>query len=75
MKLFIFENLFNVSPNWHPGGGAVVIAKDIEHAKLLIEEDGVLEVTDEEWKDVNIYNLSVSFKLPKIYIFPDAGCC
>ena len=74
MNLYIFEGLQNVSGNWHSGGGCVIVARDIESAKIFAEDTEYLEISDEDWKYVVVYELAEDCEA-KVYIFPDAGCC
>lgn len=74
MKMFIFEYLNQVSPNYHPEGGLVVIAKDKEQVIELIKKYGNIEITKEEWEEVIIYELKHNEE-PRVFVFPDAGCC
>jgi len=74
MKMFVFEYISKVSDRYHPEGGLVIVAKDKEQVIELIEEYGIIEITEEEWKDVIIYELKNNEK-PRIFAFPDAGCC
>lgn len=74
MKMFVFEYIDKVSDRYHSEGGLMVVAKDKEQVVELIEEYGDIEITKEEWKNVIIYELSKDEE-PKVFIFPDAGCC
>jgi len=74
MKIFIFENLNQVSERYHPEGGLAVIAKDKDQVYQLIASDKCIEVTDDEWQKVWIYDLAGDVE-PRIFVFPDAGCC
>lgn len=74
MRIYVFERIEQVSWNYHAGGGLVVIAKDENHVKQLILKEEHIEITDEEWKDVESFALSENVE-PKIYVMPDAGCC
>ena len=74
MKIFILQQVEKCSNNYHEGGGVVVIAEDIEHAKKVLSEDKNISITDSEWRE------SVMFKLAKktepcFWVMPDAGCC
>lgn len=95
MNLYLFENVYNVSPNYHSDGGVVIVAENKEHVEELVAEynaeyiatfdrGDVLILTEEDWKEVVIYPLqniitvlndTVNKIEPKIYIFPNAGCC
>ena len=74
MKMFIFKELSQVSDNYHSEGGLAVIAKDKDQVYQLIEEYGDIEITEDEWHEVWIYDL-VGDVEPEVFVFPDAGCC
>ena len=74
MKMFVFEYINQVSPNYHTEGGLMVIAKDKEQVIQLIEDYGNIEIDKEEWADVIIYELKNNEE-PRVFVFPDAGCC
>lgn len=74
MKLFIFERVDDCGSGcYHPEGGIVVVAKDLEAAKLQVENIGG-SLTEEELNDVSVYELANNNE-EEIYVFPDAGCC
>ena len=87
MKLFLFEYLRQVSTRWHPEGGLVIIARDKQHAVALIEQENekyktppslvtgpTIVTDDDDWADVIVYEFKGEPQ-PKIFVFPDAGCC
>ena len=74
MKIFVFERIDKCSDNYHEEGGLVVIAKDVEQAKELLKTDNSIEVTDEEWQNVESFALVDNVE-PKFWVMPDAGCC
>ena len=74
MNIFIFEDLQQVSNNYHKNGGLVIVAWNIENAKKLVEPDEYIKITDEEWNNVITYELKHDEE-EKYYVFPDAGCC
>ena len=74
MKIFIFENIGNVSSNYHPEGGLVIIADDIDAAKELIKSNPSIIITDNEWEGVESFELAELVE-PKYWVMPDAGCC
>lgn len=74
MKVFIFKEIEQVSDRYHSGGGLVIIAKNIEHAKQLISDDEDIKPTDDEWLKVESYDLADNVE-PKYWTMPDAGCC
>lgn len=72
MKIYIWNQIEQLTYRYHSNGGAVVIAKDIEEAlELLKKEDA--KITKEEISEVEIFD--VKAKESKVWIFPDAGCC
>ncbi|MEK4824461.1 hypothetical protein NSS71_07875 [Niallia sp. FSL W8-0951] len=74
MKMFIWQYNDQVSPNYHSGGGLMVIAENEDHVKKLIQADEDIAITEKEWKEVIIYELK-NEEEPKVFVFPDAGCC
>lgn len=74
MKIFIFENVMELTERYHSGGGLVVIAKDKFEVNELIKDDPYIKLTKEDWSTVKIYSLEEPVE-PEVFIFPDAGCC
>ena len=74
MKVFILEYVDNLTERYHSEGGMVIIAKDLLQAKELILDDKYCNPTDEEWNNAIAYDL-IDNPDPKVFIFPDAGCC
>lgn len=74
MKMFIFKYIDQVSGNYHTEGGLMVVAEDKEAVQKLIENEEYIEITEEEWEQVVIYDLK-NEEESKIFVFPDAGCC
>ena len=75
MKIFIFKRIEQVSGNWHPEGGLVIIEMNKRLAKNIIKRDSDIRITEDEWKEVEIYDLKDSSMKPDYIVFPDAGCC
>lgn len=73
MRMFVWEYVDGVTPNYHDGGGVVVIAEDVERARKLLLEDGGVQRS--EFTDEPDYSTSVGTRKEKVFIFPDAGCC
>jgi hypothetical protein len=71
MKVWIFENV-KVSNSYHPYGGLVFIAENSEQIMDLLPEHA--ELDEEDWESVRMIE-HLSFELPKVFIFPDSGCC
>jgi len=83
MKLYVLENVTSLTSSYHSGGGCVIVAADEAAARRLITQhchedkdwmdrhpDGP---TDEEWANAIVYD--VPDTTPRLFIFPDAGCC
>ncbi len=75
MKIFIFEEVEELTDRYHPGGALVVIAENETEARELIKTDQNIKLSKEEWEEVIIYNLKDETVLSRMFIFPDAGCC
>jgi hypothetical protein len=74
MKIFVFENVDQLTYSYHSGGGMVIVAKDLEQAKSLIADDKDCVPTQQEWDSVIVYETIYDTE-PRVFIFPDAGCC
>lgn len=84
MKIFIFENVQELTHNYHSGGGLVVIAESEEHAKKVIQDHNEnnqswlvenAQVSDKDWLSVITHELKDGSAEPRVFVFPDAGCC
>ncbi len=74
MKIYVFEYLDQVSDSYHSSGGAVIVARDLRHAKKLVADTPYLEIYENDWKNAMVYELASNVE-PRVFIFPDAGCC
>ncbi len=74
MKLFIWTQISDVTHSYHSEASLVVIAEDLNAAKLLaVANDDVnheLELPDPDFT----YDLAGEQK-PTVHVFPDSGCC
>lgn len=76
MMLFLFRRIDQVSGNYHPEGGLVIVAYDRERAQDLIAESSEIQPTESDWDEVIEYELMTGHGYqPAVYVFPDAGCC
>lgn len=75
MKIYILEDVDQVSDRYHSDGGVVIIAHDLDHAKELVDKTDHLDIKDAEWEKAIAYELSGENIQPEIFIFPNAGCC
>lgn len=83
MKIFIFEQVRNLTNEYHKDGGLIIIEEDLESALNLAEsyEDPAsyrtrlnpIKLSPEEIKNVITYEVSANE--PKLFIFPNSGCC
>lgn len=72
--MYVWENVSGLTNNWHDGGGALVIAEDLEMARILLLRNGVSESSETLTKEPD-FTTSVETNEEKVFIFPDAGCC
>jgi hypothetical protein len=89
MKLYIWEDVSHVSSSWHDEGGVVVIAEDLDAARSKVrdycaqflpeegEERGVLLATVDAdlAKDPGAALVVDPATEPRLWVFPNAGCC
>ena len=73
MFVYVFEGVQNLTNSYHSGGGLVVVAETVEQAVQMAVTEGV-SFDDAEIADVIAYQLAAPAE-PRVYIFPDAGCC
>jgi len=69
-KVFIWDYVSNLTDSYHSSGGLVVIADNLQDAKILAMEQDV-KFDDET---PTVYELKDTVE-DEVYIFPDAGCC
>jgi hypothetical protein len=74
VRLWVFPRVDQVSSNWHPEGGLVVIAEDRPAAETMLAKNAAIKVTEAEWKDAHRYVIADDCE-GRVYTFPDAGCC
>lgn len=72
MKVFVWENISELTDSYHSGGGLIVFAETLERAIELAIADGVtFDESELTADDVRI----VEGGEEKVYIMADAGCC
>jgi hypothetical protein len=85
VNVFIFPNVLRLTTRYHSDGGLVVIAESREQVAALISEEHPdewssieknhrIEITPEEWDDVQVFELMDNCE-PRMFVFPNAGCC
>ncbi len=82
MKIFIWNKLENLTGNYHPEGGLVVVADNLVEARAYIAAKAI-EHDSAYWLDKDCDALTkdpdfvfdVSCKIPMLFSFPNSGCC
>ena len=74
MRIFIFENVEQMTANYHSRGGLVVIAENAPDVKALIKDYPHITLTEDDWNNSKSYALKHAPE-KELFIFPDAGCC
>jgi len=72
MKVFVWEELDNVSPNYHSEGGLLVVAESLSAAIVLAESKDFVVVGETE--PDYVYETTDDAE-PRVLVFPNAGCC
>jgi hypothetical protein len=68
MRMYLFENVKKCRKGYHKKGSVIVIAKDFEQMKKMVEREKDLEITQaEHGKRINYI---LMYGEPKIYILP-----
>ena len=73
MTLWIFAQAEHVSGAYHSHGGLAVIATDEAGARALVATDPDIQLTDLEWQAAETFEVKAI--APKLWVFPNAGCC
>lgn len=69
MHIYIWENVRNLTDNYHSGGGCAVIAKTLEEARKLLPANCTASTEGPD------FSAPVEARESKAFIFPDSGCC
>ena len=72
MQVFIWDDIKQLTGNYHSGGGAVAIADNLERAIELIKAESPAAQMDEQ--PVALV-CPTDYAEERVFIFPDAGCC
>lgn len=85
MRIFIFKDVEKLTDSYHTNGALVVVAENITKAIEIAhnhEEDSAwktgsknIKLTTEEIEKVVSYDLLGENIEPKLFLFPDSGCC
>lgn len=76
MNVYVWQRLKRVSGNWHSEGGVVAVAGSLDEARELART----EMSDVEEPDIFAAQPDASYvidgnPMPRVFVFPDAGCC
>lgn len=77
MNAYVWEEVDQLTTNYHCYGGLMVVAEDEAHVRELVAvDDGEkkIRLTEEEWEAVIVYPLQGD-PAPRVFVFRDAGCC
>lgn len=86
MKIFIFEDVKELTSNYHEDGALIIIAENLDRALQMARthtddyswrpeaDRHHIKLTAEEIEKVKVYELANDAE-EKLFIFPNAGCC
>ena len=74
MKAFIWNRVEGATDNWHSEGGLFVVAPDLEEARALLKSKVPLKCGAFGESPDHVLDL-VGEEIPRVVVFPDAGCC
>ena len=69
MNVYIWEEVDDLTDNYHSGGGTVVIANSLEEARKQLPENCSAQT------DHPIFEAELNAITPRVFVFPNAGCC
>jgi predicted fused transcriptional regulator/phosphomethylpyrimidine kinase len=86
VKLMIWNRVEKLTANWHDEGGLVIVARDLEHARAILQESQDRENAERARYgdtagpcEAHTKNPDVVYDVgdaePRIFVFPDVGCC
>jgi len=74
MKLFIWKRVSELTANYHDSGGCAIVAESLEAARELFRKEEP-ELNCGLLRQEPDFESEVSAAEPRLFIFPDAGCC
>lgn len=74
MNVFVWKELGQVSDSYHSGGGLLIVAKDMVHAKALAAEHGHIVIDIDPDLEMRLAPDSMDNEA-RVIVFPDSGCC
>ena len=74
MNMYVWEDIQELTDNYHSDGGLVVLASSEARARELAIERGV-KFGQNDVPDVYPLCACSATEEERVYLFPDAGCC
>lgn len=74
MKVFVWSRIEQATDNYHSEGGVVVFAESEQQARELANAVEGCFIEADELPD-EVRELFCDSTDPRVFIFPDAGCC
>ena len=81
MKIFIWDDVADLTINYHSGGGVAVIAPSLERARELLPSPRDHDAKVETFKRCEAHDkeptavYEIQADAERVFVFPDAGCC
>lgn len=75
MQLFVWQDVSDLTSNYHDNGGVLAIADSLERARQIILEFPDVGSKCGVLKQDPDFTAFVTDSEEKVMVFPDAGCC
>lgn len=79
MNVYVWQRLGRVSNSYHASGGLTVVAKDLDQAMALANAQPGCVLKADDTPDlvlpVAVRKIASANLAPRVFVFPDAGCC
>lgn len=75
MQLFVWQDVSDLTSNYHDNGGVLAIADSLERARQIILEFPDVGSKCEVMLQDPDFTAFVTDSEEKVMVFPDAGCC
>lgn len=74
MKIYIWSSVEHLTDNYHQRGGVAIVAPTLELARCMLLNPNAKPCEAMSKEPDAIYDLEGD-PVPRMYVFPDAGCC
>jgi hypothetical protein len=71
VNIYIWDDVDNLTGNWHNGGAFVAVASTLEAAREAAPAGCSVKTAEPTAQ----YTLADSGEAPRAFVFQDAGCC